>query len=92
MLKMLLPCAAPLLLLLLASPPGVHTELHVKMLEPNEDDDEATTLKNWVEQGEYWTERHRAPDSAWMQVLCGLLVGVSLGLLKGVTPWLLWQE
>jgi hypothetical protein len=27
-------------------------ELHVKMLEPNEDDDEATTLKNWVEQGE----------------------------------------
>lgn len=26
-------------------------ELHVKMLEPNEEDDEATTLKNWVEQG-----------------------------------------
>jgi hypothetical protein len=33
-------------------------ELHVKMLEPNEEDDEATTLKNWVEQGGWHVGPH----------------------------------
>lgn len=42
---------------LACGPPAGHhlgcSDLHVKMLEPHQEDDEATTLKNWVEQGNH---------------------------------------